>query len=665
MAMRPLLTGKLLPLQGTYAPAGVVVRMTSVRAQIEARGGGNPLVMWLFNLRVSLAEAILRSLPEPAAALLIGILLGLKTPMLRAQLAFFTSTGTIHLVVSAGLKVSVLAELAGRTLQPLGRWVRLSGSMLAVGVMPRSAGGGPAAVRAATMGVLLVLAPALGRAYNIYMALAPAALIITATEPLLIFDARFQLTMLATLTLPLFAPGVQRMLLALLAPLARLPGVAVAAELVAVTIAAQLGTLPILALTFHQISLVALLANLLTVPLLAPLLILGALLAAGGLVLSGISSVLALALTWVTWPLLWYVDGAITFCAALPGAALPVGDTASVFAAGYYVLLAALHWGVPKLRNSSMPPQAVAMSPPKIAAHTPLGRGALVILLLLSLLAGFGAAVPALAAGRSARLTFLDVGAGDEATLLQLPSGVTVLIDGGPSGPTLEAALAAHLPFWQRTLDLALLTDPRAGDTRGLEDAATHFHIVRAVDPGMLHPTTEYLAWRDAMKHAGATYTQVRQGNTLSLDAATTLRVLAPPQQLYPPREGSTTASNDAILRLVTLGLRVLFLGSAEVDALTGSGEDLRADVVELALVPGAQMDLAGPLGTILQRAHPRLIVVSDAPIAPNSSAALKASAAAWDTDADVAATTGALVYRTSQAGSIELRGDANGWSLG
>jgi beta-lactamase superfamily II metal-dependent hydrolase len=228
--------------------------------------------------------------------------------------------------------------------------------------------------------------------------------------------------------------------------------------------------------------------------------------------------------------------------------------------------------------------------------------------------------------------------------------------------------LAGRLPFWRRTLDLALLTDPRAGDARGLEDAASHFHIVHAVDAGMLNPTTEYLAWRDAVAHAGAAYTQVRQGNTLALDATTTLRVLAPPQQLYPPREGSTTASNDTILQLETPGLRVLFLGSADayaLDALTGSGEDLRFDVVELALVPGAQVDLTGPLGTILHMAHPRLIIVSDAPLPPNCAAAPKATAVSWDIDADVAAATGALVYRTSQAGTIELRGDAGGWSLG
>jgi hypothetical protein len=97
----------------------------------------------------------------------------------------------------------------------------------------------------------------------------------------------------------------------------------------------------------------------------------------------------------------------------------------------------------------------------------------------------------------------------------------------------------------------------------------------------------------------------------------------------------------------------------------TRSGEDLRADVVELALAPAAQMNLAGPLGVILLRAHPRLIGVSDSPVVPNSKAALRASAETWDTDADVATATGALFYRTSQAGAIQLRGDGNGWSLG
>src|SRR5258706_10846933 len=128
------LSGPLRPLAGSYAPPGVLARLSGARATIRSRGNGNPLLAALFALRVRLAQAIQRALPEPEAALLIGVLLGLKTPALRARLALFTATGTIHLVVPAGLKVSVLATLAADALRPLGRWPRIAGSILAVGV---------------------------------------------------------------------------------------------------------------------------------------------------------------------------------------------------------------------------------------------------------------------------------------------------------------------------------------------------------------------------------------------------------------------------------------------------------------------------------------------------------------------------------------------------
>ena len=89
------------------------------------------------------------------------------------------------------------------------------------------------------------------------------------------------------------------------------------------------------------------------------------------------------------------------------------------------------------------------------------------IALALALLASLGASVPALAQENAAHLDFLDVGPGGAAILLREPGGFTALIDGGPSGPALESALAARLPFWRRSLDLVVLTDTRAGDARG------------------------------------------------------------------------------------------------------------------------------------------------------------------------------------------------------
>jgi predicted membrane metal-binding protein len=98
-------------------------------------------------------------------------------------------------------------------------------------------------------------------------------------EPLLLYDAGFQLITLATLRLPLLVPPIARRLVELLRWSRIVPAAETVAELLAVTLAAQIATLPVLVLTYHQISLVAPLANLVTVPLLAPILALGGALA--------------------------------------------------------------------------------------------------------------------------------------------------------------------------------------------------------------------------------------------------------------------------------------------------------------------------------------------------------------------------------------------------
>ena len=665
------LTGKLAPVM-RGAPVGVLARLVGAYAQIEARGGGNPILTWLFALRVRLAQGIQRTLPEPEAALLIGILLGLKTPVLRSRLALFTATGTIHLVVPAGLKVSLLAEIARRAAAPLGRWIGTAAALLAVAGYAALGGGGPAAVRAAIMGALLTLAPALGRRYDVYSALALAALAMTAFEPLLIYDAGFQLTILATLGIPLLTPTFQRWLIH---PLGRMPGARLlepATELLAVTLAAQVATLPVLALTFGLVSLVAPLANLLAVPLLAPLLVLGAALAGATL----LGAALALPLAFATWPLLWLTDRAIELCAALPAAAIPVAN-APIWVAWVYYGLAVATIGAALLRARRRARARLAAGLPPTLPYTgraTIPRGArfrwlLISLAALILLTTCGAAAPALASNTT-RLDFLDVGPGGEATLLRLADGTTALINGGPGGPALEEALAARLPFWQRSLDLALLTDPRPGDETGLQDAVDHFAIGRGADAGMLHPTRTYLAWLDALTRAGTTHVRIRQDDLIQLDAGTTLRVLGPPQTLYLASGGATTESNDLILRLDTPGLRVLLLGSADayaLDALAFAGEPLAADVVEVALPPNTGLDLSGPLGAVLLAAHPRLVVIAQAPppAGPHARSATGAPDAIWPPDATSAQALGATIIRTGSAGTVSLaqRPDG-GWDL-
>src|SRR6185312_9986770 len=294
-----------------------------------------------------------------------------------------TATGTIHLVVPAGLKVAMLAEIGRRALRPLGPWPRLGGSLAAVAVYAAIGGGGPAAIRAAVMGALLVLSGALGRRYNVFTALAFAVLLMTAFEPLLIYDAGFQLTTLATLGIPLLTPPLQRLLMLGLGKLGHGLGAGIA-ESLAVTMAAQIATLPVLALTFGEVSLIAPIANLLTVPLLAPLLVLGGLLAFFGALGVPLFGGVALALSWVVWPLLWYVNAAIAICASLPGAALAVVGLPLVVAWGYYLLLALCGWRLaPLLRRWTSALNTQRM-------HSRISRSAVVTLLVIALLGAGG-----------------------------------------------------------------------------------------------------------------------------------------------------------------------------------------------------------------------------------------------------------------------------------
>ncbi|HEX9037595.1 MAG TPA: ComEC/Rec2 family competence protein [Ktedonobacterales bacterium] len=639
--------------------------MSSARVSIQARGNGFAPLATLYQCRAALAQGAERSLPEPEAALLIGIVLGLKTPALRARLPLFVATGTIHLVVPAGLKVALLADMASRAARRLGPWPQTSAALVAVGAYAALGGGGPAATRAAIMGALLALAPALGRTYNVYTALALAVLIMTGIEPALINDAGFQLTALAPFGLPLPTPGLQAALLRLAGPRRDWRATLFITETLAVTMAAQIATLPVLALTFHTVSLVAPLANLLTVPLLAPLFVLGAALATCAAL--GLGPV-AMALAWITWPALAWVDGAISWTAGLPLAALQLSQAPLALAPLYYVVaVGAISALRPWLRAARDALEHAASGASASRGQRMLGRRALVAAVVLAVVASVGASIPALASGGKAHIDFLDVGPGGSAILLREPGGFTALIDGGPSGPALETALAGRIPFWQRNIDLAALTDVRAGDARGLEDAAAHYHIGLTLDAGMVHPGVEYLAYLDAMRRSSASRRQARADNVVLLPGGASLAALAPPQTLYPPNEGDSQASDDLILRLETPGLSVLLLGAAEayaLDALAGSGEPQRADVVELALPRGATLDLAGPLGVVLRAAHPRLIVICDSPEpAPKGFAAIIADMGPSDAQAGDALNT--QLYRVSAGGAISLSGGPHGWAMG
>ena len=655
----------------SYSTSEIQASMAFPIVAIRSRSG-NPLLVMLYQFRDMLAGSIMQALPQPFAALLIAIFLSLRTPALKPLIPLFNVTGTAHLIAPSGFKVTILAGLiSGGTgwLQPRRgardwrllpaerhrgnerRWLRSALIVLCIIVYTFLSGAGPAAIRAGIMGILLILAPRLGRFYNVYTALALTALLMSLVDPFILWDTGFQLSFLGTLGIVFFTPFFQRPLRFL----TRLPLGHSIAEIIAVTLAAQIATLPIFALSFHQVSFVAPLANIASVPLLSVLLGLGMLICLGGL----FSAQLALLCGWIAWPLLWYIVMAISWCASLPGAYLVVSALNPLAAWTYYLLLVVggiflfTRWGHASTEKHARVAPLFSRKTRRLLQWS---------LALLVILATGALAVSAAPDGHLS-ITVLTAGSGSQgaALLVRTPDGQSALINEGADSATLAETLDTHLPAWQRSLNLVVLSDPDTNNLAGLQDIVTRYQVGRVIDGGMLHPNLAYARWRSTLVTRNLPYTQVRQGAQIALGSQVVLQILWPPAQLH--RGSNETRDNALVLRLQAPGLNMLLLDAAALSsyalqslATSVAPAALPAGIVQIADEQGKAVSTA--LAPVLTRIHPALLLVTAFPARKSKKTTLNVGA----TPSNALPSGPWEVLQGQQIDALVIQSDLHGW---
>ena len=207
-------------------------------------------------------------------AMLFGGYDGIRPELLEA----FTTTGIVHILSVSGSHMTLLAA----TLAWLGGILRLRRGATAVMVIAAIlaygalAGGVPPVIRSGIMGVLTFLALVWEREKDARRILTLTGLLMLIVSPWLLFDVSFQLSFAATGGLLYIAPALRPFF-------QRLP-VFVSGAL-SITLGAQLAVLPLLAWYFHVVSLSSLLANLLAVPIVEFMIVLGL---AGGIIALGL-----------------------------------------------------------------------------------------------------------------------------------------------------------------------------------------------------------------------------------------------------------------------------------------------------------------------------------------------------------------------------------------
>ncbi|HVF76652.1 MAG TPA: ComEC/Rec2 family competence protein [Solirubrobacteraceae bacterium] len=538
----------------------------SIRTTGTRRGG---LPGALDRVRDRSQRALTRGLPAEQGALARGMVLGQQAALTNEVREDFRTAGLAHLVAASGANVMLLAVLVlalGAALG-LGLSARLWLAVALIALYVPLAGGGPSIQRAAVMGIAGLVAALAGRPSSRWYALLLAAALTLAWNPRAAGDAGWQLSFAAVLAMLALVPGLRTRLAA-----ARIPPVL--NEALAVTIAATLGTAPLIALHFERLSLVSLPANVLAAPAIAPVMWLGTITAALGQIAPALARPVAglamLPLGYLT----WLADTA----AALPFAevVVPSPGVSGVLAIYAATAAAVLAW-----RRLPRAPRRMTAAVLVVGAIGGLAAFA----------AGHGPGQPP----QDLTISFLDVGQGD-ATLIQ-HGDIALLVDTGPPGGPLLARLRRA---GVRRLDVLVVTHD-ATDHDGETEA-----VLRALPVGLVLDGEEVTASDEVRRLAAAHHT-----GRVASDAGQVLR--AGPIELrvlWPRREPAAPAGAEPNDRATVLHIRdgdfdLLLTADAESDVLAG----LHLPVVEALKVSHHGSDDPGLPG-ILRRVRPQAAVI-------------------------------------------------------
>ncbi|MFC7480741.1 ComEC/Rec2 family competence protein [Luedemannella flava] len=249
-------------------------------------------------LRAGLQDAA-QPLPDEPGGLLPGLVIGDTSRLDQALAEDFRATGLTHLVAVSGANVAIILAVVLAVCRRCraGPWVCVAVCALVLVGFVILARPSPSVLRAAAMGAVGLLALGTGRRRAAAPTLAAAVFVLVLVDPDLARDPGFALSALATGGLILLAPRWRDALAA-----RRVPGVL--AEALAVPAAAQVACGPVVAALSGTVSAVAVPANMLAVPAVAPATLLGVLAAT----VSPVCPPLAEFLAWLaSWPARWLV----------------------------------------------------------------------------------------------------------------------------------------------------------------------------------------------------------------------------------------------------------------------------------------------------------------------------------------------------------------------
>jgi len=447
------------------------------------------LFYWTNLSRKKFLEIITKNLPQEEGEILAGIVLGEKSQLTPEIKRIFVDAGVMHILVVSGLNVGFVVAIFFW----LFRWVfylpRRTAMFLLFPVIIFYlflTGAEAPVVRASIMAICVLLALLLKRETSIYQALLLALLIILLINPQSLFDVSVQLSFAATLGIIYLSTKFLRPFLAGPKP------VVYALGTFFTSLAAQLSVNPLMAYYFHKVSIIAILANLLVVPLAGIILASGFLLIFsslfGGIILFLVKQINLVFLT----GLIKMVD----FFASLPKAMTNVPQPSWLFFFWYYFTLITVF----KTKKSSF------------WRNFFLGGQIFCLVIFLS---------QHYLTNNQLQITFLSVGQGD-AIFLELPDRTNLLIDAGGSNYEPGERIIAPF-FWSKgtwQIDRVILTHPDYFHYSGMKTVLEKFKVKEFITNPEYSTEGNYLEICEIIKKKKIKFSEIWAGETINFGDA-------------------------------------------------------------------------------------------------------------------------------------------------
>jgi competence protein ComEC len=640
------------------ARQGVYSIISYPRVEVLDTGKGFKPLAWIYSLRESLARSLSQALPEPPASIAQGILLGMRGNIPDYLNQAFSRTGTAHLLAISGINISIVIGMilaAGIWLFGKRYSIYIWLTLLVIWVYALLTGMNPPVVRAAIMGSLFLIAEFLGRQSSALIALTFAAAIMVGLEPQILWTASFQLSFLAMTGLIIISPYLQTIGSKKATGAVGAGKTAVSSGIFAtnsflITLAAILASWPVIAYYFHVVSFVGLPATFFAALALPPIITTAALVAAIGLIIPLVAQMLG----WISWLFISYFVLVVRVFDALPFSSIQLNNIELWQIWLYYIVLAATITAVYyrgqltrliRLISSRLSPYLSRI--PNFVSKVPK-KWIISPLLIVSIIIWVAVLnMP----DNKLHISILDVGQGD-AILIQTPNRQDILIDGGPSPESIDLELSKRLPFWDRTIDLVVLTQPQADHLSGLLEVLQNYKVMQVYDPGIDYDSNTYQQWLNLVKAKGIKPQKASSGHQIDLGDGIKLAVLNPSS---PFLQGTSddVDNNGIALRLSWNAISFLFTADLGKEAewhLIAQRSNLNSTVLKV----GHHGSLTSTSEQFLAAVNPQLAIIS---VGPDNRFGLPCSEI-MDRLADQIGSD--RVYLTSTHGTIEIITDGN-----